>query len=325
MWTDSHAHLDKLSEGAEAALREAGAASVHRILTIGTEPKDWPEVIRFSEMFNGGAFASADLPSAERREERASADLSGRGNSLNSEVSLEAQDGAFALSAQKAPPVLRGPGAGGGRRPLPAVYGALGMHPHTACAYDDKAESFLRKNLHRERIAAVGEIGLDYHYENSGKRAQREAFERQLNLAKEFQLPVEIHTRSAEEDTLFFLKKFQGDVRGLLHCFTGSESLAKGALDLGFNISFSGIITFKKTEALRETCRKVPLDRLHIETDCPFLAPAPNRGRENRPAWVGLVARTVAALHSAGEEALSRQLEKNTLDLFPKIKSSEFV
>ena len=307
MWTDSHAHLDKLSGGAEAALREAGAASVHRILTIGTEPKDWPEVVRLAEAHKG-APAAASSAAAGRLETRQAF-----------------QSAAAAAGPSEPEPRLGAEGeglAGGGaadKNPsLPEVYGALGMHPHTADAYSDECEMFLRKNLHRKRIAAVGEIGLDYHYENSKKEAQREAFERQLNLAKELRLPVEIHTRDAEEDTLFFLKKFKGGVRGLLHCFTGSCRLAKGALDCGFNISFSGIITFKKTEALRETCRKIPLDRLHIETDCPFLAPAPNRGKENRPAYAALVAKALAAIHSVDEETLSRQLERNTLDLFPK-------
>ena len=197
------------------------------------------------------------------------------------------------------------------------------MHPHTAAEYNDESERFLKQNLHRDSIVALGEIGLDYHYENSAKTIQREVFERQLNLAREFGLPVEVHTRDAEEDTLFFLKKFKGGVRGLLHCFTGSYSMAKAALDLGFNISFSGIITFKKTEALRETCRKIPPDRLHIETDSPFLAPAPNRGKPNRPAWAALVAKAAAGLHALDEESLSRQLEKNTLDLFPKIRSRQ--
>ena len=136
-------------------------------------------------------------------------------------------------------------------------------------------------------------------------------------------MPVEIHTREAEEDTAFFLKQFQGKVRGLLHCFTGSYDLARQALDYGFNISFSGILTFKNTVGLRETCKKIPLDRLHIETDAPFLSPEPYRGKENQPARVSVLAKLVAELHSVDLQTLSDQLKKNTWDLFPKIKEEE--
>ena len=170
---------------------------------------------------------------------------------------------------------------------------------------------------------AVGEIGLDYYYEHSPQEKQKEVFETQLALAKEFHLPVEIHTREAEQDTGFFLKKYQGPGRGLLHCFTSSYDLAKKALDCGYNISFSGIITFKKSEELRQTCKKIPLDRLHIETDAPFLSPEPHRGKENQPAYVPLVAQCVAQLHGVSLEDLSHQLKQNTWDLFPKMKPKE--
>ena len=205
----------------------------------------------------------------------------------------------------------------------PQVYGTLGLHPHSAKDWNEECEVFLRKNLTHERIVAVGEIGLDYYYENSERQLQKESFEKQLNLAKEFKLPVEIHTRAAEEDTLFFLKKMQGSVRGLLHCFTSSYKMACAALDAGFNISFSGIITFKNSEDIRETCRKMPLDRIHIETDSPFLSPSPYRGKENQPCRVSTVAEAVASLHNVDLETLSKQLKKNTLDLFSKINKEE--
>lgn len=205
----------------------------------------------------------------------------------------------------------------------PEVYGALGMHPHTAKDFDEECEAFLREHLNRRRIVALGEIGLDYYYENSDRKIQREVFEKQLSLAGEFHMPVEIHSREAEPDTAFFLKQFQGKVRGFLHCFTGSYDLARQALDCGFNISFSGIVTFKNAGDLRETCKKIPLDRLHIETDSPFLSPEPFRGQENQPAHTAVVARQVAELHSVDLHTLSDQLKKNTWDLFPKIKKEE--
>ncbi|MGI9548504.1 MAG: TatD family hydrolase [Bdellovibrionales bacterium] len=205
----------------------------------------------------------------------------------------------------------------------PKVYGALGMHPHSAKNWNEDCETFLNKHLSHPRIVAVGEIGLDYHYERTNRDQQQEVFEKQFDLAEKFKLPVEIHTREAEQDTLSLLKKYQGQVKGLLHCFTSSYEMAASALDYGFNISFSGIVTFKNSENLRETCRKLPLDRIHIETDSPFLSPPPYRGKENQPARVHLVAQTVADLHQVDLKTLSEQLQKNTLNLFSKVNKED--
>lgn len=205
----------------------------------------------------------------------------------------------------------------------PQVYGALGMHPHTAKEFTEDCELVLKKGLSLKRIVALGEIGLDYFYKYSDTQKQKEVFERQMSLAADLTAPVEIHTRAAERDTAFFLQQFKGRVRGLLHCFTSSYSLAKQALDCGFNISFSGILTFKNAEDLRETCKKIPLDRLHIETDSPFLAPAPHRGKENQPAYVSLLAQFAADLLKVDLQAFSDQLKENTWNLFPKIKKEE--
>ena len=193
------------------------------------------------------------------------------------------------------------------------ICGALGVHPHTAKNFNQDCEKFLKKNLTLDKIVALGEIGLDYYYRNSDPQIQKEVFEKQLSIAESFQMPVQIHTREAEKDTAFFLKKFKGKVRGLIHCFTSSYHLAKQALDCGFNISFSGILTFKNAQGLRETCKKIPLDRLHIETDSPFLSPEPYRGRENEPAQVPLVAQQVAQLHSVDGQTLSDQFKTKYL------------
>lgn len=257
MWTDTHAHLDKLTISPAQALEQAQKELVNRVITIGTELKDWPQVISLCEEH------------------------------------------------------------------APYVYGTLGMHPHTAKDFNEECETFLKNNLSHKRIVAVGEIGLDYHYENSDPKIQKQVFERQLELAREFGLPVEIHTRDAEQDTLFFLKKIKGQVRGLLHCFTGSYDLARSALDCGFNISFSGVITFKNAENLRQVCKKIPIDRIHIETDSPFLSPIPYRGKENHPAHTSVVAKMLASLHGVDLKVLSEQLEKNNLDLFTKIKGTK--
>ena len=205
----------------------------------------------------------------------------------------------------------------------PEVYGALGMHPHTAQSFNKDCEVFLEKHLHNKRIVAVGEIGLDYYYKHSEPDIQKDVFRRQLSLAEQFQLPVEIHTREAEEDTIEVLNLFKGKVRGVLHCFTGSYEMAKKALDRGFNISFSGILTFKNSENLREVCKKIPLNRMHIETDSPFLAPQPYRGKENQPSWVVCVAETVSQIHNIEKEMLSEQLIKNTLEVFTRIKKED--
>ena len=196
------------------------------------------------------------------------------------------------------------------------VKGALGLHPHSAHLYNKEVEALLEKGLESQGILACGEIGLDYYYEHSKKDQQKTAFYSQMSLAKAKKLPVEIHTRSAEEDTLAILKAFKGDVRGLLHCFSGSWSLACSALDMGFDISFSGIVTFKKAEELREVCRKVPLDRLHLETDAPYLAPTPHRGKKNQPSLLPCTAKVVAELHKVSLLELSQNTEANYNRLF---------
>ncbi len=144
------------------------------------------------------------------------------------------------------------------------------------------------------KVVAIGEIGLDYHYDFSPKDVQRRVFRSQIALARETGLPVVIHTREADDDTMAIVKEEgAGRVRGVFHCFSGTATLAAQALDLGFMLSFSGIVTFPKAEDLRAVAASVPADRLLVETDCPYLAPMPMRGRRNEPA---LVVRTVARL-----------------------------
>ena len=197
-----------------------------------------------------------------------------------------------------------------------SVYGALGMHPHSARLYNEEADLFLNKNLSGKKIKALGEIGLDYYYEHSEKQVQMEVFLKQMEIAAQKKLPVEIHSREAEKDTMTVLEKFKGRVKGLLHCFTSSWELARYALDRGFDISFSGILTFKKASALREVCQKTPLDRLHLETDAPYLAPEPLRGKENEPAFLIHTAGVMANLHNISLEKLSITVQNNKNILF---------
>lgn len=199
------------------------------------------------------------------------------------------------------------------------IYAAVGTHPHDARLFDDRAEERITKLItDSARVIAWGEIGLDYHYDNSPREVQREVFRRQLRLAREINLPVIIHTREAEDDTLEILRAEWAEPgrRGIMHCFSGSLILAKGALDLGFLISFAGVLTFKKADELRAVAAAIPLERLLIETDCPFLTPIPYRGRRNEPAHVVEVARALAALHGKTLKEMGEVTTRNFHELF---------
>ena len=199
------------------------------------------------------------------------------------------------------------------------VYAAAGVHPHDARLYTDAAEERLLGIVRgHERVVAWGEIGLDYHYDNSPREAQREVFRRQLRLARESGLPVIVHSREADEETVEILEnEWAGASRaGVMHCFGGGEWMARRVLALGFLISFAGNVTFKKAEPLREVARQVPLERMLVETDCPFLAPVPHRGRRNEPAFVADTARFLASLRGVGEEEFARATTENFARLF---------
>jgi len=202
----------------------------------------------------------------------------------------------------------------------PHVFCTIGVHPHDGVKYNSEVGEFLRKNASHPRVVAIGEIGLDYYYNQSPKEEQLLAFREQLQIAADVGLPVEIHTRDAEEDTVKILKEFEGRVKGIIHCFTGTEFLAREALNLGYNISISGVVTFKNADSLRSIVRDVvPLDRLHVETDAPFLAPVPMRGKSNTSAYVVHTAQVVADLKNVSLQTLSEQTKKNAEKLFFKL------
>ena len=189
------------------------------------------------------------------------------------------------------------------------VYAAVGVHPHDARLFDERAAKRVNElAMSSERVIAWGEIGLDYHYDNSPREVQREVFARQLRMARELKLPVIIHSREADEDTVEILRaEWEGaDRGGIMHCFGGGYAMAASVLELGFMISFAGNVTFKKAGALRDVARRIPLERLLIETDCPFLTPVPFRGRRNEPARVVETARCLAELHGVGTEEFGR-------------------
>jgi TatD DNase family protein len=198
---------------------------------------------------------------------------------------------------------------------------AIGVHPHQAHQFDGRAEEAadtVRAQFARTSAArAVGEIGLDYHYDYSPRDVQKAVFSAQVRLARALGRPVVIHTREADADTLAILRdEGGGRISGVLHCFTGDAALADAGLDLGFYISLAGIVTFPKAGELRETARRIPLDRLLVETDSPFLAPVPVRGKRNEPAYVAHVVAALGDLYGVAPDELTRRTTANFHALF---------
>ena len=202
----------------------------------------------------------------------------------------------------------------------PDVWASVGVHPHEADAHPDLGAAALVDGANHPRVIAIGECGLDYFYDKSDRAAQRERFEAHIEAARETGLPLVVHTREAEEDTAEILDRAvkEGGVAGVLHCFTGSAQLARKALDLGFYISLSGIVTFKNARDLQETAKEVPLDRLLVETDSPFLAPVPNRGKTCEPAFVADTAAFVANLRGEAPDVLADATTANFFRLFSR-------
>lgn len=197
----------------------------------------------------------------------------------------------------------------------PNIYATTGIHPEYAGI--DASEYLTESILTNPRVVGIGEIGLDYHERNDNRTAQIQLFEQQLELARKYGLPVAIHTRDAENDTAAILR---GDIHGVMHCFTSSWNLAKTMLDRGFYFSASGILTFKNAVEIRETFAKIPIDRIVIETDSPYCAPVPHRGKVCEPAFVVDTARVLADVKGMSITELEPILVKNTLNLYPKIK-----
>jgi TatD DNase family protein len=206
----------------------------------------------------------------------------------------------------------------------PAIFATVGVHPHEAEEYEalgDAGPAAQREWLAHSKVVAVGECGLDYHYMNSPREAQRRVFASQVALAHELDMPVSIHVRSDDEtayDELLdiWLAEGHDKLSGVLHCYTGSLPFAQRAVEHGFYVSFSGIVTFKASSELRDVARGLPLERLLVETDSPFLAPEGHRGRRNEPAWVPVVGATLAELHGATIEQVAEITTRNARDLY---------
>lgn len=203
----------------------------------------------------------------------------------------------------------------------PFVYAAVGVHPHEVKRIEDDWYDALRRLTQHPKVVAYGEIGLDYHYNYSPPTLQRERFREQVWLARDLRLPIVIHTREAHQDTIAILKEEKAaDAGGVFHCFSGDARLAKEGLDLGFFLSFSGILTFQNATTLRDIAKTVPMDRLLVETDCPYLTPAPHRGKRNEPAYVTFVAEQLTKLTGTagplGLDEIGRITSHNARRLF---------
>jgi len=202
----------------------------------------------------------------------------------------------------------------------PDVWATVGVHPHEADAHPDLGASALVEASRHPRVIAIGECGLDYYYDKSDREAQRDRFRAHIEAARESGLPLVVHTREAEADTAQMLERAvkEGGVTGVFHCFTGSAELARKGLDLGFYVSLSGIVTFKNARDLQDTAKWLPADRILVETDSPFLAPVPNRGRTCEPAFVADTAAFLAELRGEEEDALAEATTANFFKLFEK-------
>lgn len=203
------------------------------------------------------------------------------------------------------------------------VVAVVGFHPHDAEKVDSAARDEAAVLCAHREVVAVGEIGLDYHYDHSPREQQAEVFRHFIQLARQLRKPVVIHTRSAAADTLRILEEEGArDVGGVIHCFSEDRAFAKAALDMNFDLSFSGIVTFKSAQAIQDVASWAPSDRIMVETDAPYLAPIPLRGKKCEPAYVVHTARHIAKLRVVSEEELAELTTRNALRRFPRLAES---
>ena len=198
----------------------------------------------------------------------------------------------------------------------PHVYAAVGLHPDEVGILDEEKFAFLREQCKEEKVVAVGEIGLDYYWDNESHDIQKKWFIRQLELARERNLPVIIHSRDAAEDTLKIMKEHAQGLRGVIHCFSYSKELAKEYVKMGFHIGIGGVVTCKNGKKLKEIAQEIPLERMLLETDCPYLAPVPYRGKRNLSLYIPYIAQEIANLRGISYEEVVAQTEQNAKELF---------
>ncbi|MGF1608785.1 MAG: TatD family hydrolase [Kiloniellales bacterium] len=204
------------------------------------------------------------------------------------------------------------------------VYCSVGVHPHEAGTEGQEGPDRLIKLARHPKVVGIGETGLDYYYEHSPREAQQQSFRAHIEAARETDLPLIVHSRDADDDIVALLREAhaRGPYRAVIHCFTAGPALARAALELGFYISLAGIVTFKNAQALRETVAEVPLERILVETDAPYLAPVPKRGKRNEPAFVVHTAEYLAALRGVSAETFAECTTENFFRLFSKATNS---
>lgn len=193
----------------------------------------------------------------------------------------------------------------------PFVYAAVGVHPDNVGELDEETFEELEAMCRHNKVVAVGEIGLDYHWDTEPREVQKKWFVRQLELAREMKLPVNIHSRDAAEDTLEIMKEYGEGLGGIIHCFSYSKEMAKEYVKMGFFIGVGGVVTFKNGRKLKEIVTELPLEKIVLETDCPYLAPEPNRGKRNDSRNIHYVAEQVAELKNLDKETVVKQTENN--------------
>lgn len=199
----------------------------------------------------------------------------------------------------------------------PQVYATIGWHPTEAASYDEQAEAYLKKHLTHDKVIALGEIGLDYHWMTAPKEVQEQVFRRQIQLSKAFDLPFVVHTRDALEDTYAVIKsEGVGPRGGIMHSYSGSLEMAERFIELGMMISFSGTVTFKKALDIQEAAQRLPIEKILVETDAPYLAPVPKRGRENKTAYTRYVVEKIADLRGMIVEEVAQATYENARKLF---------
>ena len=198
----------------------------------------------------------------------------------------------------------------------PFMYAAVGVHPDEVGALNDERFEYMKAQCQKEKVVAVGEIGLDYYWDNESHDVQQKWFIKQLELAREMDLPVIIHSRDAAADTLEIMKEHAQGLRGVIHCFSYSIELAREYVKMGFHIGIGGVVTFKNGRKLKEIAAEIPLDRILLETDCPYLAPVPFRGKRNDSSYISYVAQEIAELKGISYEEVVAQTEQNGKELF---------
>ncbi|WP_461810313.1 TatD family hydrolase [Faecalimonas sp.] len=204
----------------------------------------------------------------------------------------------------------------------PFIYASIGVHPDEVGNLNEETFAWLKKQCEHQKVVAVGEIGLDYYWDNESHDLQKKWFIAQLNIAKEKNLPVVIHSREAAQDTLEIMKEYAKDLTGIIHCFSYSVEMAKEYVKMGFYIGIGGVVTFKNSKKLKDVVSEIPLERIVLETDCPYLSPVPNRGKRNSSLNLTYVIEEIASIKDISPEEVIRQTELNAYTVYPKCRKN---